>query len=155
MTDFPQVGWREWVTFPDLDLPPVKAKVDTGARTSAIHAYDVRREDRDGQPWAVFEVHPHQRDDQTSLTIAAPIVDERAITSSNGEVEDRLVVTMRIALGQHEHDIEVTLTNRDSMGFRMLLGRTAVAGAALVDPSRSYLLGRPDRTDQTTIKDPA
>lgn len=153
MTDLPHVGWREWIRFPDLDLPPIKAKVDTGARTSALHAFDLRRETRDGVEWAVFEVHPHQRDDETSMTVAAPIVDERAITSSNGDVEDRLVVRMRVTLGERDHDIEVTLTNRDSMGFRMLLGRTAIAGTALVDPSHSYLLGRPDGRP-TTAKDP-
>ncbi|MFP5322129.1 MAG: ATP-dependent zinc protease [Acidimicrobiia bacterium] len=142
MTDPTVVGWREWVRLPDLLAhEPVKAKVDTGARTSAIHAWDVEAFERDGRRWVRFQLHPRQHDDDHVVSAEAPLVEEREVRSSNGEVERRPIIETTIALGGRHHAIELSLTNRDQMGFRMLLGRTGMAGRVLVDPSTSYRLG--------------
>ena len=142
MSERTVVGWREWVRLPGLlDGEWVKAKVDTGARTSAIHAWDVSSFERDGRTWLRFQLHPRQRDDTHVVEAAAPLVEEREVRSSNGEVELRPVIEATIELGGQRHAIELTLTNRDQMGFRMLLGRTGTAGWALVDPGTSYRLG--------------
>lgn len=137
------VGWREWVRLPDLlpDGEAVKAKIDTGARTSAIHAWDLEHVDRDDGPWCRFWLHPRQRDDTHVVQAEAPIVEEREIRSSNGAVEIRTVVSTTLAVGAEHWPIELTLTNRDQMGFRMLLGRTAMASRLHVDPTASYLTG--------------
>jgi hypothetical protein len=142
VTDPTVVGWREWVRLPDLLAhEPVKAKVDTGARTSAIHAWDVEAFERDGRRWVRFQLHPRQHDDDHVVSAEAPLVEEREVRSSNGEVERRPIIETTIALGGRHHAIELSLTNRDQMGFRMLLGRTGMAGRVLVDPSTSYRLG--------------
>jgi len=143
--DLVVAGWREWVSLPDVGVPWIKAKLDTGARTSSIHAYDVERFERDGVPWARFEIHPWQRSQQGSIAAALPVVDERMIKSSTGHEEHRLVVVTTIVVCGREIASELTLTNRDEMGFRMLVGREALRGVALVDPERSYLGGRPPR----------
>lgn len=136
------IGWREWVHLPDLlDGGWIKAKVDTGARTSALHAWDVERFERDGTGWVRFSVHPRQHDDDHVVRAEAVLVEEREIRSSNGDVELRPVVRTTLALGSQRYEVELTLTNRDQMGFRMLLGRTAMARHLLVDPGVSYLLG--------------
>lgn len=137
------VGWREWVQLPGLLGDRwVRAKVDTGARTSAIHAWDVCREQRgDGRTWLRFQLHPRQHDDVDVVAAEAPLLDEREVRSSNGDVELRPVIEAELALGPVRYPIELTLTNRDQMGFRMLLGRTGLAGRAVVDPGGSHLLG--------------
>ena len=136
------VGWREWIRVPELlGGEWIKVKVDTGARTSAIHAWDVEPFDRDGRTWVRFQLHPRQHDDTHIVTAEAPLVEEREVRSSNGDVEVRPVIEATIALDGTRHRIELTLTNRDQMGFRMLLGRTGMARRLLVDPGRSYLLG--------------
>jgi len=132
------VGWREWVALPDLGLPAVKAKVDTGAKTSSLHAFDLRVEDG----VAVFAVHPHQEDDADETWVELPVVEHREVRPSTGEAEDRPVVVVPVRVGEHELEVELTLTDRDAMGFRMLLGRTALAGRFLVDPAVSYAQGR-------------
>lgn len=138
-------GWREWVALPDLDVPWVKAKLDTGARSSAIHAYDLVELDRDGEPWVTFEIHPWQRSDLDSKPVELPIVDRRIVRSSTGHEEERLVVATTIRVVGLDLSAELTLANRDEMGFRMLVGREAMRGALLIDPSRSYLGGKPSR----------
>lgn len=136
------IGWREWIHLPDLlDGGWIKAKVDTGARTSALHAWDVEQFDRDGAAWVRFSLHPRQHDDDHVVQAEAPLVEEREVRSSNGEVEVRPVVETSLALGGQRYAIELTLTKRDQMGFRMLLGRTGMARHLLVDPGSSYLLG--------------
>ncbi|HEX4903106.1 MAG TPA: ATP-dependent zinc protease [Acidimicrobiales bacterium] len=136
------VGWREWIRVPELLGDEwIKAKVDTGARTSAIHAWDVEPFERDDRTWVRFQLHPRQHDDLHIVTAEAPLVEEREVRSSNGDVEVRPVIEATIALDGTQHRIELTLTNRDQMGFRMLLGRTGMARRLLVDPGRSYLLG--------------
>lgn len=138
------VGWREWVWLPDL-LPDsadaVKAKIDTGARTSAIHAWDLEPFERDGTAWIRFSLHPRQNDDAHVVQAEAPLVEEREVRSSNGEVERRAVVETTLVIGDERFPIEMTLTKRDQMGFRMLLGRTAMDGRLLVDPGSSYRTG--------------
>lgn len=143
-------GWREWVQLPDLGLPPIKAKVDTGARTSAIHAFELRPFFRGGIQHIEFLLHPRQRDTETVATCTAKVVDKRKVTDSGGHSEQRWVIETLLAVGPHSWDIEVTLSARDNMLFRMLLGRTALNGHALVDSSASYLVGkRPKKKRQS------
>ena len=146
--DRPVVGWREWVRLPDLlpDREQIKAKIDTGARTSAIHAWDLRQEDRGGETWVRFSLHPRQRDDDHVVQAEARVVEERDVRSSNGALERRVVVATALEVDGAAYEIELTLTNRDQMGFRLLLGRTAMANHLLVDPGASFLLGRRRRT---------
>ncbi len=136
------IGWREWVAFPDIGVHRIKAKIDTGARTSAMHAWHIREFERDGATWVSFEVHPTQRNNRESLTCAAPVVDRRNIKSSSGHNEIRYVVTVNIEIAGTTRNIELTLSNRDEMGFRLLLGRTTLRRHYIVDPGRSYILGK-------------
>ena len=142
--DWTIVGWREWVRLPDLLPDPadaVKAKIDTGARTSAVHAWELETFSVGTEPWVRFSLHPTQRDDAHVVVAEARLVEEREIRSSNGESELRPVVETTLRIGPHAFPIELTLTKRDQMGFRMLLGRTAMAGRLLVDPGVSYRMG--------------
>ena len=143
------VGWREWIAFPEIGLPAVRAKVDTGAKTTALHAHDVTVETRGGEPWAQFTVHPFFRHERLTVACEAPVVDDREVTSSSGHTETRIVVGVVLRLGVRsdapEWPIEVTLTDRRGMRFPMLLGREAMAGRVLVDSGASFLLGAPDR----------
>lgn len=143
--DLITIGWREWVALPDLDLPAVKAKIDTGARTSAIHAFDIRLldSDNDAVPMVEFKVQPLQRNDTLVRSCRAPLVDRRRVTDSGGHAEERFVVSTRLVLGEASHTMEMTLTERPNMLFRMLLGRTALRGSFLVDPGVSFTCGRP------------
>ena len=133
------VGWREMVALPDLGVTRIKAKIDTGARTSAVHATRIRHERVEGEPWVRFVVHPEQRSHGVVVDAFAPLLETRAIRSSNGETQERPVILTTVALGDHRWPIELTLTARPQMGFCMLLGRTALRRHALVDPGRSYL----------------
>ena len=115
-------------------------KVDTGARTSALHAHSMQRYTDAGSPWVRLEIRPHQKHDAT-VTARMPILDERDVRDSGGHVERRVVIETRLQLGSFVWPIELTVTNRDSMRFRMLLGRTAMKNRFVVDPAKSYLLG--------------
>lgn len=134
------IGWREWVLLPDFgrDGAEVKAKVDTGARTSSLHAYDIEEVERDGDSWLRFRFHPIQRDEETVIEAEARLVDRRRVTASNGQSEIRYVVETDLQLDGQAFPIELTLTRRDAMGFRMLIGRRALRGRYLVDPRRSF-----------------
>ncbi|HKJ95034.1 MAG TPA: ATP-dependent zinc protease [Gammaproteobacteria bacterium] len=139
------VGWREWVAFPELGLPYLKAKMDTGARTSALHAFELEPFDRGDSEWIRFAVHPLQRRTDLIVWHEAEVADVRMVSDSGGHKERRYVIRTDLALGGRRWAIECTLTNRDTMLFRVLLGRTALAGRVLVDPENSYLTGRPRR----------
>lgn len=135
------VGWREWIFLPAGPTVPIKVKVDTGARSSALHATGIEPA---GVGLVRFTVHPHQRRSGDEVAIVAPLVDHREVRSSSGIVEPRPTVRLEVALGPHRWPVEVTLTRRDRMGFRMLLGRTALRGRFLVDPGASFLHGHGD-----------
>jgi len=134
------IGWREWVGLPELGIPALKAKIDTGARTSALHAVNLERFRRQGKPWVRFEVHPHQRDVENSVVAEAVIIDERTIRNSGGASEHRPVILTSVDLGSISLEIELTLTNRALMGFRMLLGREAVRNRFYINPGASFCL---------------
>jgi len=140
--DVPVIGWREWLAVPTLDIDQIKAKVDTGARTSSIHAFDVRRFTDRGAPHVSFVVCPRQHRRRPAIQCVAQIRDERPVTSSTGHRQVRYVIRVDIALGGIIWPIELTLADRDSMGFRMLLGREATRGRFLIDSSRSFIAGR-------------
>lgn len=149
MTEFgdrPVIGWREWVSMPDLGIDRIKAKIDTGARSSAIHAWDIEPYTQDGEDWVRFNLHPFQRNDTVVVPAQAKIVDRRPVTNSGGTKEDRFFIEVDIVIGQHHWPIEINLTNRDQMGFRMLLGRTAFQDRVLIAPDRSYMMGRNRKT---------
>lgn len=145
------LGWREWVALPELGLPRLKAKLDTGARTSALHAFDLGLFLRDGQSWVRFSIHPLQRREHHAVVCEARVMDERVVMDSGGHAESRLVIVTPLRLGAATFDIEVTLTPRDPMRFRLLLGRTALEGRCTVDPARSFVLGRPSRVRRPAV----
>jgi hypothetical protein len=134
----PVIGWREWVQLPALLDVPIKAKIDTGARTSSIHSFGTRRFTERGAPWVEFLLHPFQRQARPAFAVQAAIKDERLVRSSNGAAETRIVVETVARLGATDWSIELTLADRDVMGFRMLLGREAIRRRFLIDPGRSY-----------------
>lgn len=137
------LGWREWVSLPDLGLKHIKAKVDTGARTSAIHAFALRTYEENGMERVEFRMHPNQKDTETVVVCDANVVDRRIVTDSGGHKEERLVIETTLRIGEHAWPIEATLTARDNMLFRMLVGRTAMKNRAIVNPGRSYVVGKP------------
>jgi len=136
------IGWREWLALPDLNIQAIKAKVDTGARTSALHTFGLEPFECGGILKVKFGVHPLQRRKDIEIKCVADVVDRRRVTSSDGQSEKRYVIRTAVALGKISWPIELTLTNRKSMRFRMLLGRAAIGGYLLVDPAKSYLTGR-------------
>ena len=135
------IGWREWVKLPDLGRYLIKAKIDTGARSSALHASDIRIVRAGGRESVRFTYHPMQRSSKPTVEAEATLVDQRWVTSSNGHRSLRPVVSAELRIGEARWPIELTLTNRDSMGFRLLLGREALRGRCIIDPSRSFLTG--------------
>ncbi|MDH3208022.1 MAG: RimK/LysX family protein [Gemmatimonadota bacterium] len=132
------LGWREWVAFPDLRVRNIKAKLDTGARTSSLHAFRMHRYVSDGQEMVRFEVHPVQRSRASSVEVEARVLEERKIRNSGGGVEVRPVIETMLELAGRQWPIELTLTRRDEMGFRLLLGRQALRGRVAVDSGASF-----------------
>jgi len=138
-----EIGWREWVTLPELGIPAIKAKIDTGARTSALHTASLEIFTAKGAKKVRFQIHPLQKNNDIVITCTTDVIDERVVRDSGGHAENRVVIKTPIKIGDREWPIEITLTNREDMLFRMLLGRTAlVNGGFLVVPGRSYLNGR-------------
>lgn len=140
------VGWREWVTLPGAGVPWIKAKIDTGARTSSLHAFDVEEFRRDDGTDAVrFGVRPWQDSDDDAVVVEFPVHDRRMVRSSSGHSEERIVVLMDVMLHGRTMTVEMTLSNRDEMGFRMLIGREALRHGFLVAAGESFLGGRAPR----------
>lgn len=137
------LGSEEWCSFPELGIPTIKARVDSGAKTSALHAVNIAPFVRDEQNWVKFDINPIQNNLKTIIHCEAPLIDKRIVKSSSGFREQRYVIRTSLDFGENNWPIEMTLTNRDSMGFRMLLGREAMSGRVLVDPEQKYLLGQP------------
>jgi len=135
------IGWREWIALPDLGIPAVKAKIDTGARTSALHAFFIEPFRENGQNKVRFRIHPLQRRTDIALTCVADVIDQRMVSDSGGHSEMRYVIRSKIIIGTRRIEAEITLTDRDTMRFRMLLGRTALADKFLVDTSLSCITG--------------
>jgi hypothetical protein len=135
------IGWREWIACPDLGIDKIKAKVDTGARSSSLHAFHVRVFQKDGRDYVQFSVHPIQRNTKQTIEAEAEVLEFREVRSSNGHISRRPVIQTTVKWMDQCWPIEVTLANRDEMGFRMLLGREAVRSRFLVDPGRSFLGG--------------
>lgn len=138
------IGWEEWCSIPFLGLPAIKAKVDTGAKTSCLHAFGIEPFQRDGEKFVRFKIHPIQGNQRFKLTCEAPLVDRRGITSSNGDREKRFVIKVPLEFENgHKINAELTLTSRHKMAFRMLLGREAITKAKFtVDPGKSFQLGK-------------
>jgi hypothetical protein len=136
------IGWREWAGLPDLGIPALKAKVDTGARTSCLHAQRMEEFTRDGKPWVRFWLKPLRQLKVNEVLCEAPIIEKRDITDSGGKTTLRPIIETSLKLGEKTWKIELTLNNRRSMKFRMLIGRTAMEGLYMVDPAKSFTLGR-------------
>lgn len=144
------LGWREWVRLGSLGLPPIKAKIDTGARTSALHAFKLEPFLRNGRQWIRFSIHPRQHNPWLVCTCEAPVIDRRRVTDSGGHRQMRYVIESDITLGGETWSIELTLVSRETMRFRLLLGRTALNGRFLVDPALGYCIGKRRRKSTTT-----
>lgn len=141
----PAVGWREWVRLPELCRPWIKAKVDTGAKTSALHAHDINVYMDNGIEMVRFTIHPRQKDETRAVTIEAPVIDHRHVRSSHGKTTFRPVILTTMEMMGQSLPIELTLIGRHSMKFRMLIGRQALRGRFLVNSGESYLSGRGHR----------
>ena len=137
------VGWREWVRLPQLGIPWIKAKVDTGARSSSLHGVHLERFRRRGRDWVRFEVHPLQRHARKTVTVEAPVLEDRRVRSSSGHSSLRPVIETEVELLGQCWRIEITIADRDEMGFRMLLGRQGLRKRVVVDPGLSYQGGKP------------
>lgn len=138
----PVIGWREWVSLSDLGIDKIKAKVDTGARTSALHAFSLRPFTENGKNRITFEIHPLQHNTNQIVTCTADVIDRREVTDSGGHTEKRYVITTPLTIAGQTWPIEITLTERENMLFRMLLGRSALRKHFVVNPARSFVTTR-------------
>lgn len=145
----PVIGWREWVQLPDLGVFVVKAKVDTGAATSSLHAFQLERFEKDGLQYVRFEIHPRQRSKRPSIECEAVVVRETAVRNPGGRTELRPVIASTLVIAGQPIEALINLTGRDEMGYRMLLGRRTLRNRFVVDPGKSYLGPRPVRNEET------
>jgi hypothetical protein len=141
------VGWREWINLPDLGVDRIKVKVDSGARTSALHAFNLQAFRENDQEWVTFSLHPLQQNTQLEVPCRALVKEHRIVRDSGGHEETRVVIETNVTLGDERWPIELTLTDRENMGFRMLLGRNAVKGLFYIDPTQSFLLSSAESTN--------
>ncbi len=141
----PIIGWREWVKLPDFDVPRIKAKVDTGARSSSLHASDIEEFERKGQIFVRFKIHPYHNKPDKFVQAESKVIDFRKVKSSSGDTTNRPVISTTVVMLGQAWPVELTLANRGQMGFRMLLGREAFRGKFLVDSGASYYGGKPKR----------
>ena len=139
----PVIGACEYVALPELSIPRIKSRVDTGARTSALHAYDIEEFERDGQRWVSFRAHTGDTDYSPSVYNEMPLLSRRKVKNTSGVPESRYVIRTRFVLGAHQWDCDLTLADRENMRFQMLLGRRAIRGRFLVDPDHVFVQGRP------------
>lgn len=135
------LGWREWASLPEINIPLIKAKIDTGAKTSSLHAFDLKIEQKNNQIYAKFLIYPLQNNRSVAVPVKAKVIDQRLVKSSNGQTEMRPVIRSLIKIGEYKWEIDITLTNRDIMKHRFLLGRSAMSGFQ-IEPDRSYLHGK-------------
>lgn len=135
------IGWREWISLPDLGIPAIKAKVDTGARTSSLHTFNLKTYEKQGKLWVRFGIHPLQHNKEIAMYCDAEVQDQRLIRNTGGKQEKRYIIRSRLQLGDEEWPIEISLSKRDNMLFRMLLGRTALRKRVKIDPDKSYWTG--------------
>ncbi len=134
------LGWRETLSLPGLGIDKINAKIDTGARTSCLHAFKVESFKKDEALWVRFWIHPIQRNSDVEVVCEAKVIDERIVRDSGGHEESRYVIESEVSIGGQTWPIEITLTNRENMAFRMLLGRTAMHDRIIVDPVESFLV---------------
>lgn len=139
------IGWREWVELPELGVEAIKAKVDTGARSSSIHVFDLHEYEKEGKTWVRYKLHPIQRKSTPTLEVNSEVLEYRSVRSSSGKATRRPVIVTTLNMLGRSFPVELTLASRDKMGFRMLLGREAIRGKFLVDSGRSYLGTKPVR----------
>ena len=142
------VGWREWVSLPDLEIKSIKAKMDTGARTSALHTYFIEPIGDPEKPMVRFGVYPKQKSDKNGVICTADIIDHRRIVDSGGHPELRYIIRTSILVGDLKWPIDLSLTNREQMRFRLLIGRAAISEKLIIDPQLSFTLGRPLKVKQ-------
>ena len=141
-SDYLTIGWREWVSLPEIHIPAIKAKIDTGARTSCLHTAEYEIFTKDHQDWVRFTVHPIKRHDEVETHAEAPVSDYRIVRDSGGHEERRPFIKTPVMVGKASWNIELSLSNRENMKFRMLLGRTSLNSSnILIDCSQSYLTG--------------
>jgi hypothetical protein len=145
------IGWRELVSLPGLKVAKIKAKLDTGARSSSLHAFDVQTFTEGPAEFVRFSIHPIQRHETPQIAAVAPILERRLVRSSNGETDNRIVIRTELSLLGEIFPIDLTLANRDAMGFRMLIGREALRGRFLIDAAQSYLGGRPSKRQRLRL----
>ena len=145
VSNLPMIGWREWVSLPELGIAKIKAKVDTGARTSALHAFSLKLFHANGRDQVTFEIHPLQHNTDTIVSCTANVIDRRPVTDSGGHTEERLVIMTPVVIAGHVLPIEITLTERENMLFRMLLGRSALRKQFIVNPARSFVATRKEK----------
>lgn len=136
---YKKIGWREWIGLPELGIAKIKAKIDTGARTSALHAFSLEPFEENGVDKIAFQIHPLQHDNETVIKCVATVVDRRLVTDSGGHEEERYVIYTPISVAGHTWPIEITLTERENMLFRMLIGRSALRKRYIVNPARSFI----------------